>query len=162
SAVGAVAPLPCATSAISHRPRRPGPPPPTPRPSWPIPWGAAIPVGAEPAGADRHHISGSCPAAPDRATRPVPPPQSACATDQLYSGAPQARDQPHRCAGPPGRPIRSWPVLPDAPPPSDCVPAPSAQLSARLCSSAQSPLVPSDTSAGMLTRGILLNIVHYA
>src|SRR4029077_18448211 len=103
---------------------------------------------------------GSCPAAPDRATRPVPPPQSACATDQPYSGAPQARDQPRRCAGPPGTPTRSWPVLPDAPPPSDCAPAPSAQLSAPLCSSAQSPLVPSDTSAGMLTRGILLNIVY--
>src|ERR1700694_3691824 len=75
-------------------------------------------------------------------------------------GRTQARDQPRRFARPPGTPPRSWPVLPDAPPPSDCAPASSAQLSAPLCSSAQSPLVPSDTSAGMLTRGILLNIVY--
>ena len=91
-------------------------------------------------------ISGSCQAAPDRVVRPVPPPQSACATDQPCSGAPQARAQPRRCACPPGTPTRSWPVLPDAPPPSDCAPASSARLSAPPYSSAQSPPVPSDTS----------------
>src|ERR1700719_4477662 len=90
-----------------------------PHPNWPTPWAAAIPVGAEPAGANPRHIWRSCPAAPDPAARPAPLPQTACATDPPYSAARQTRGHPRRSVCPPGKPKQSWPVPPGEPPPSD-------------------------------------------